>query len=68
MGKNDSVGPPGAFSRADLLLVLIPLSFIVIYGTGVLALDSQLVPLLGATLTCYFLIAYGLFWHPPHTS
>lgn len=51
-------------SRADLILILIPLVFIGTYST-ISILDTSLTPAAGASIACCLLIADGLFWHPP---
>ncbi len=54
-----------SFSYADLLLVLIPVTFALTYGAGTIALDSRVASTASASLACCVLIADGLFWHPP---
>ncbi|MFP4218823.1 MAG: hypothetical protein ACLFR6_08320 [Salinarchaeum sp.] len=54
-----------SITRADLLLMLIPLTFALISGAGTIALDSWIPSTAGASLACCVLIADGLFWHPP---
>ncbi|MFB6296932.1 MAG: hypothetical protein ABEH56_00265 [Salinirussus sp.] len=58
----------GNVSRADLILVLVPLVFVGVYATGVLAFDGRLAPVACASIACCLLIADGLFWHPPRDS
>jgi len=57
--------PVVSVSYADLLLALIPLTFVLISGAGTIAFDSWIASTAGASLACCVLIADGLFWHPP---
>lgn len=52
-------------AHADLLLALIPLTFVLISGAGTIAFDSWIPSTASASLACCVLIADGLFWHPP---
>jgi hypothetical protein len=64
MDGNSTGGVRRDLSRADLILILIPLVFLGSYST-ILLLDTSLIPAVGASIACCLLIGDGLFWHPP---
>lgn len=52
-------------SRADVLLITIPLVFVGIYTVGMFAVDSRVLRASVASLACCLVIADGLWVHPP---
>lgn len=65
MSSEVSVGGSGSVGHADLVLLLIPLVFGVVYGAGMVTVGDWWVSTAGAALACWGLIGDGLFWHSP---
>ena len=52
-------------SRADLILVSVPLLFTGVFAIGTLLFDSLVLAVGAGAAACCPLIGDGLFWHPP---
>ena len=65
MTRNRFVKGHGALTHADLVLLLIPLTFGIVYGAGMLATGDWWISTVVASVACCGLIGDGLFWHPP---
>ena len=52
-------------SRADLILVSVPLLFTVVFAIGTLLFDSLALAVGAGAAACCPVIGDGLFWHPP---
>lgn len=55
----------GGLSRPDLILAVLPLTFLGIYGIGSVAFDARSVAAAVAAIACCLVVADGLFWHSP---
>jgi len=52
-------------SRADLILLAVPLLFVGGFGVGTLLFERLALAVGAAAVACCPVIGDGLFWHPP---